>query len=343
MKRTDLIAGKSELSDEELAELIDLNHEYADMSSLKKYTEKKFRDLSKNEKEELITHLLTDEPYIKYKNCWIAKSKLLYDASETLAKETAALSRLSDLGYEVYLLPYAYARDNMNFFQKSADSIVSGDFLEMKNVVSTGNRAGQSSYKASRLQADNVFLSFENEIDEKKAINNIYREIQGQKEESKKNNIEINFQGLVFLNFEKTNKTSLYKVSKDGFVQKLESAEFKKYKGTARDDSQVAADPMTEHGSLPDKNISQSAEKSTIEKQNRGKEKRLEKDEKILYKHAKVNVNGVVRECKNGLVEGFKNSVAKVDELRKENIELKNENQNLRQYIQNNIEAGVER
>lgn len=69
----------------------------------------------------------------------------------------------------------------------------------------------------------------------------------------------------------------------------------------------------------------------------------FEKDEKILYQHANVSVNGVVRECRNGLVAGFKNAVSKVDELRKENIELKNENQNLRQFIQNNLETEIER
>lgn len=88
-------------------------------------------------------------------------------------------------------------------------------------------------------------------------------------------------------------------------------------------------------------NIPQNSEKSTV--QNNEKDRQLSNYEEILFQHAKVNVNGVVRECKNGLVQGFKNAVSKVDGLKKENIELKNENQNLRRIIQNNLETGIER
>lgn len=86
--------------------------------------------------------------------------------------------------------------------------------------------------------------------------------------------------------------------------------------------------------------ISKSVKKSNIQIDNL--KSRLERDEKILYQSAKVNVNGVVRECKSGLVQGFKNAVSKVDGLRKENIELKNENRNLRRRIQG-LTTGIER
>lgn len=250
--RIQYLEGKNELTDEDLAVVIEFRHEYPDISSLKKYTDKKYRDLTEKEKQELISSLLSDDEYLRYKNCYIAKSKLLYDSSETLIKETAALFRLNDLGYEVYLLPYAYARDNMNFFQKSADSVADGDFLEMKSVVSTGDRAGQSNYRASRQQADNVFLSFVNDIAEEKAVNNIFREIQGIKESNRRNGVEDNFKGYVFLNFERTGKTNFYEVSKNGTMRQVEITEhgrLKKYKGTALDSSQVAENPMTEHGS----------------------------------------------------------------------------------------------
>ncbi len=266
--RVSLLGNKANLSEEELAEIIDMPHENININLLKKYTTKKYRDLSDSEKTTLIKELLTEEPYIKYKNCWISKSKLLYDTSETLAKETVALSRLSDLGYEVYLLPYAYARDSMNCYQKSADSITKGDFLEMKSVVSTGDRAGQSSYKSSRLQADNVFISFVNDISEEKAIKNIHREIDGQKKSNQEKELENNFQGYVFLNFEKTGKTNLYKVSKDGIVNKIEKTNYeqsKKSKGTAHDSSQVAADPMSKHGSPLSISIPQTQNKSTTQ------------------------------------------------------------------------------
>lgn len=252
--RIQYLEGKTELSDEDLATVVEFRHEYPDMNSLKKYTGKKYRDLTKDERQELIVALLNDDEYLKYKNCYIAKSKLLYDSSETLIKETAALSRLNDLGYEVYLLPYAYARDSMNCYQKSADSITAGDFLEMKSVVSTGKNAGYSTYKDARQQADNIYLSFVNDVSEEKAINNVYRAIGGIKDGNRKNGHEDNFSGYIFLNFEKTNEVVLYEISKDGLVTKVEKEElnrFKKIEGVAYDNSQVEENPMTEHGSSP--------------------------------------------------------------------------------------------
>lgn len=234
LSRLDIIKGKAKLSDEDINLIIELRQEHIPINNLKKYTDKDFRDLTEKEKEKLINELLSSEKYIRYKNCHIAESKLLYDTSETLAKETEALSCLDALGFEIYLLPYAYARDNMNCFQKSADSITEGDFLEMKSVVSTGKTAGESAYKDARYQADNVYLSIVNETSEGKIINNIYRSIGAIKDKNKKNNIENNFKGMLFLNFEKNNKTSLYKITKDGQAIKLSDATpkwFKKKQG----------------------------------------------------------------------------------------------------------------
>lgn len=86
-------------------------------------------------------------------------------------------------------------------------------------------------------------------------------------------------------------------------------------------------------------NIPQNLKKSTSE----NLKNHLEKDEKILYQHANVNVNGVVRECKNGLVQGFKNAVSMLDKVQSENNLLRKENENLKAIIQNNLETGIER
>ena len=271
--RFDCIEGKTVLTEDDLADIIDFHHEYPDITSLKKYTNKKYRDLTKDERDSLIVSLLNDEEYMKYKNCYIAKSKLLYDSSETLIKEIAALSRLNDLGYEVYLLPYAYARDSMNCYQKSADSITAGDFLEMKSVVSTGERAGQSTYEDARHQAKNIYLSFVNEISEDKIITNIYRSIGNIKRGNRQKDSENDFEGMLFLNFEKEQKTSLYEISKEGRVSKVNEAaydEFKKIKGTAYASSQVVENPMTEHGSSRNSTIPQSPEKSTPQETSHG-------------------------------------------------------------------------
>ena len=255
--RFSLIENKKELSDDEIAEIIELKHEHIDISQIPPFTDKAYRDLSKTEKNDLIQRLINEEEYLNYKNCYISKTKLLYDSSETLIKEIETLKRLNELGYEVYLLPYAYARDGMNYFQKSADTITFGSFLELKSVVSAGERAGQSTYEDARNQADNVYLSFINNISEEKAINNIHRSIGVIKKSNKENGKENNFEGLLFLNFEKENRTVLYQVSKNGRTKKLESPAYeylKKIKGI-ENDSQVVENPLQRQGSSRISNI----------------------------------------------------------------------------------------
>lgn len=265
--RFTLVGNKTSITKEELEEIVEYKHEYAKPGELKKYTEKSFRNLSQSEKESLIEELLKED-YVQYKNCHIARSKLLYDSSDTLIKEITILDKLNDLGYEIYLLPYSYARDSMNCYQKAADSISDLAFIEFKTAISTGKNAGQSVYKDARTQADNVFISFVNETSEQKVINNIYSTIK----ESKKVNKDYNFEGLVFLNFEKDNdRTVLYHFDKDGAALRLDNPthenlqtflkdnNFKKDKGI-ENDSQVLENPVTEHGSSPTNNIKQESE-----------------------------------------------------------------------------------
>lgn len=260
LTRSAYLEGKKVLTDDDIANLIEIHHEYTDVKTLKRYTDKKYRDLTTEEKKQLVISLLSSEEYLKYKNCFIAKSKLLYDSSETLIKETSALSRLNGLGYEVYLLPYAYARDNMNCYQKSADSITAGEFLEMKSVTSIGTAAGESAFRDARNQANIIYLSIVNENTEDKIVNNIKRSIGSIKADNKKHGYENNFKGFVFLNFEKEDKISLYEISKEGKLKKSRAAtyaEFKKIKGTAYDSSQVVVDPLIKQGSLPKTNLSE--------------------------------------------------------------------------------------
>lgn len=251
--RANIISGKTELNSEELYQLVELKHEYSSEHKLEKFTDKEYSSLNSEEKNSLIENLLKAD-YLKYKNCYIARSKLLYDTSETLAKEIAIIDKLDNLGYQVYLLPYGYARDSMNCFLKSADSITNGDFLEFKTVISTGKNAGQSVYRDSRKQANNVFISLLNETSEDKVVNNIYSSIR----EAKRNENKCDFEGLVFLNFEKDNdRTVLYSFDKEGFAIRLDNptaAHLKEFRGLIAE-SPVLENPMTEHSSSPENNI----------------------------------------------------------------------------------------
>ena len=58
-----------------------------------------------------------------------------------------------------------------------------------------------------------------------------------------------------------------------------------------------------------------------------------QQDHDILYKHAKIVVNGQERVCHTGLVDGFKNCVTRLDKNLKLNKELVKENNELRKII----------
>lgn len=58
-----------------------------------------------------------------------------------------------------------------------------------------------------------------------------------------------------------------------------------------------------------------------------------QQDHDILYKHAKIVVNGQERVCHTGLVDGFKNCVTRLDKSLKLNKELVKENNELRKII----------
>lgn len=218
--RKSLLADKSELTEEEISQLCELSEEDVDLDSLETFTEKKFKELSEKEREDLAGRLLKAE-YKKYKNCWISTSKLLYETPETLTKEAKALDVLGGLGYEAFLLPYGYARNNQKLFMKSADSLVKGRFLEMKTVVSKGATAGQSAYRDSRKQADSAFITYTEDISPHAAMESLWNYVNGAKAALDKAGKRADFSGEVFLYFEKSGKTMLFEVSSDGkFKQK---------------------------------------------------------------------------------------------------------------------------
>ena len=298
--RRKLLENKIELVDEIIEEIIELPAESEGMNELPSYTEKNYRELSAVEKEDLINSLMKDD-YLKYKNCYISRSKLLYDSSETLIKEISALSQLNELGYEIYLLPYSYARDSMNFYKKSADSITYGDFLELKSTISTNERAGQNCYEAGRKQADNIYISFVNDISEEKALKSIYGSIGNIKKGNRKHNIEDNFKGLLFLNFEKKGEIHLYDISKEGYVTKIENPSFENLKKILEDNkiSQVIVNPSNERRSPRDLNLHQDIESVNNKEYQNFQDKKME--------------NYVITQERNGeitvLASSYKNAI----------------------------------
>ena len=259
LDRKSLIADRKEVDDNLLDYLYELSEEDVNFDSLEKFTDKKYRDLTEQERTELINRL-ENADYKKYKNCYISTSKLLYEKPETLVKEIKALNVLNELGYTVYLLPYGYARNNQDFLQKSSDSLVHSQFLEMKTVVSSGKSAGQSAYKDSRKQSDNVILSYTENISPHTAMQSLWNYINGAKKDLIEKNEGYDFSGEIILHFEKENKTILYEVNKEGIFIQKNIHDFGVKKALALDESQVVGLFSDKSRPLPENNIHQKSE-----------------------------------------------------------------------------------
>lgn len=256
--RKSFLADKSELTEEELAQLCELSEEDVDLDSLETFTEKKFKELSEKEREDLAGRLLKAE-YKKYKNCWISTSKLLYETPETLTKEAKALDVLGGLGYEAFLLPYGYARNNQKLFMKSADSLVKGRFLEMKTVVSKGATAGQSAYRDSRKQADSAFITYTEDISPHAAMESLWNYVNGAKAALDKAGKWADFSGEVFLYFEKSGKTMLFEVSSDGKFSQKSVSDFGFKKAPPLEEGRVVEDVEAKPFEPPKKSLQQNS------------------------------------------------------------------------------------
>lgn len=256
--RKSFLADKSELTEEELAQLCELSEEDVDLDSLETFTEKKFKELSEKEREDLAGRLLKAE-YKKYKNCWISTSKLLYETPETLTKEAKALDVLGGLGYEAFLLPYGYARNNQKLFMKSADSLVKGRFLEMKTVVSKGATAGQSAYRDSRKQADSAFITYTEDISPHAAMESLWNYVNGAKAALDKAGKWADFSGEVFLYFEKSGKTMLFEVSSDGKFSQKSVSDFGFKKAPPLEEGRVVEDVEAKPFEPPKESLQQNS------------------------------------------------------------------------------------
>lgn len=256
--RKSFLADKSELTEEELAQLCELSEEDVDLDSLETFTEKKFKELSEKEREDLAGRLLKAE-YKKYKNCWISTSKLLYETPETLTKEAKALDVLGGLGYEAFLLPYGYARNNQKLFMKSAGSLVKGRFLEMKTVVSKGATAGQSAYRDSRKQADSAFITYTEDISPHAAMESLWNYVNGAKAALDKAGKWADFSGEVFLYFEKSGKTMLFEVSSDGKFSQKSVSDFGFKKAPPLEEGRVVEDVEAKPFEPPKENLQQNS------------------------------------------------------------------------------------
>lgn len=256
--RKSFLADKSELTEEELAQLCELSEEDVDLDSLETFTEKKFKELSEKEREDLAGRLLKAE-YKKYKNCWISTSKLLYETPETLTKEAKALDVLGGLGYEAFLLPYGYARNNQKLFMKSADSLVKGRFLDMKTVVSKGATAGQSAYRDSRKQADSAFITYTEDISPHAAMESLWNYVNGAKAALDKAGKRADLSGEVFLYFEKSGKTMLFEVSSDGKFSQKSVSDFGFKKAPPLEEGRVVEDVEAKPFEPPKESLQQNS------------------------------------------------------------------------------------
>lgn len=182
--RLELLAGKNEITDEEIIALLDLPVEKRSKNP-EIFTDKSYKELKDNpeELEKLADNLKTEPEYLKYHSTYIAKSKLLYQESSVLYNEIPCLIILDKMNVPAYLLPYEYAKDKNGNNVAFADSLKSDVFTDFKRVFNKNLRHPLD--KGSK-QGRNIFFLINNEsIDYKKLRKQLEDFVNSRKSENK--------------------------------------------------------------------------------------------------------------------------------------------------------------
>lgn len=156
--RSEYLQGKTELSDVDIINILDLPVEKINENNIQVYTQKSFVEIKNNsiELETLAENLKTNGEYLKYRSTFIAKSKLLYQESSVLCNEIPCMMILDEINEPAYLLPYGYSRENKED-KAFADALKEKNnaFTEFKRVFSEDfSRA----YKNAKSQGNEIFI-----------------------------------------------------------------------------------------------------------------------------------------------------------------------------------------
>ena len=165
--RSEYLNGKTALTDEDIISLLDLPPEKV-AANIETYTEKSYKELKENPEElARLTKELTSAKYLRYKETFISKSKLLYEQSSVLYNEIPCLIVLNEMKIPAYLLPYEYAKNKQGDTRHFADSLKENAFTDFKRVFNTKIR---HSFENGMEQGRDIFFLVNNEKLDKEEI-----------------------------------------------------------------------------------------------------------------------------------------------------------------------------
>lgn len=165
--RSQFLEGKTELTNEDIIHLLDLSPEKT-AANIEIYTEKSYKELKENPEElARLTKELTSAKYLRYKETFISKSKLLYEQSSVLYNEIPCLIVLNEMKIPAYLLPYEYAKNKQGDTRHFADSLKENAFTDFKRVFNTKIR---HSFENGMEQGRDIFFLVNNEKLDKEEI-----------------------------------------------------------------------------------------------------------------------------------------------------------------------------
>lgn len=155
--RSEYLQGKTELSDVDIINILDLPVEKENRTEIKSYTEQDYSYLKNDEKNlfKLAERLEKETEYLTYHGSYIAKSKLLYEQPVTLCNEIPCLLIGHEINEKFYLLPYGYAKDSSEKYKKFADMLESKSFIDIKRNFGSSIR---NNFKKGHQQGKNIFF-----------------------------------------------------------------------------------------------------------------------------------------------------------------------------------------
>ena len=165
--RSQFLEGKTELTNEDIIHLLDLSPEKT-AANIEIYTEKSYKELKGNPEElARLTKELTSAEYLRYKETFISKSKLLYEQSSVLYNEIPCLIVLNEIKIPSYLLPYEYAKNKQGDTRHFADSLKENAFTDFKRLF---NLRLKHSFDKGLEQGRDIFFLVNNEKLDKEEI-----------------------------------------------------------------------------------------------------------------------------------------------------------------------------
>ena len=170
---------------------------------------KDFRDLTPEEVKKFVEDAKNKFYYYNSKGVHVAYGNEKGKDKEKYNKELNDCKILVGAGHEVYWLPEHYAMDS-NGSKVHGDTITDNIPLELKDT----NKNTKGSYKEGRKQAIDVFIRIINPMTTSYATTSITKYINAVKEQNKKEH--NNFEGKVYLYFEKTKQLRLFVFNEQG-------------------------------------------------------------------------------------------------------------------------------